>query len=103
MMQCAYNPQEVLSPLMQRFGRSLRCGRAEGFGRMVTVVSESLHVDRADARRLVLSLVSGGLVDFEQDQPAVSVGARERRFVPAGPAQAPPSASSGKWRIGPSV
>lgn len=105
MMQCGYNPQEVLSPLMQRFGRSLRCGRSEGFGRMVTAVSEALHVNRTNARHLVQSLASSGLVDFEMDLPAVSVAERERQFVPAGPAQVPESASAstGVWRIGPSV
>ena len=103
MGQCEYNPQEVLSPLMQRFGRCLRCDKAEGYGRMVTTVSEALHVSRTNAQHLVESLASAGLVEFEQDQPAVSVAKRERQFVPAGPARAPASPGSGVWRIGPSV
>ncbi len=97
MIQAAYNPQEVLSPLMQRFGRQLRCEKADGFGQMVTVVSEALDVNRTDARHLVLVLASCGLVDFEQEQGA-EAPARDEEPVSAGLAS-----SRGVWHIGPSV
>jgi DNA-binding IclR family transcriptional regulator len=70
---------------------------------MVATVSEALHVSRTNAQLLVQSLTSAGLVEFEQDQPAVSVARHERQFVPAGPARASASPGSGVWRIGPSV
>ncbi len=105
MVQAGYNPQEVLSPLMQRFGRSLRCSRAEGFGRMVTAVSEALEVNRTTARRLVQSLASGGLIDFECASSAGRYG--EREPVPGGaPTSGGPSSAdsrAGIWRIGPSA
>ena len=102
MIQAAYNPQEVLSPLMKRFGRQLQCEKADGFGHMVTVVSEALDVNRTDARHLVLVLASCGLVDFEQERD-FEMGDREDRLVPAGPASPEAPSCRGVWRIGPCV
>lgn len=103
MVQAAYNPQEVLSPLMQRFGRHLRSERSEGMNRMVSAVSEELCVDATYARRLIQALASAGLIDFEQD---------EGRSEDATPANLPgvtpqaepePAVPTGVWRIGPSL
>ncbi|NLF32522.1 MAG: hypothetical protein GX591_16725 [Planctomycetes bacterium] len=99
MIQAAYNPQEVLSPLMQRFGRQLRCEKADGFGQMVTVVSEALDVNRTDARHLVLVLASCGLVDFEGEEDFVTA---DRDMQTVGASSEDPT-SKGVWRIGPSV
>ena len=100
MVRCAYNLQEALSPLMQKFGWNLRSGRTEGIDRMIAAVSESLEVDRGIARHLVLSLASSGLIDFERtgSLPAPMVGP-----PPAGKTP-PPSMSQkepGTWHIGP--
>lgn len=103
MVQCGYNPQEVLSPLMQRFGRRMHCGRAEGFSRMVSTVSEDLHIDRTAARRLVQQLASAGLIDFESDSAGESRYAEALVGVAAGADESPASSASlpGVWRIGP--
>ncbi|MFW6145798.1 MAG: hypothetical protein ACOC7R_00525 [Planctomycetota bacterium] len=87
---------------MKRFGRQLRCEKADGFGQMVTVVSEALDVNRTDARHLVLVLASCGLVNFEEEQAAEMVDRKERLISAAAPAVEAPSCK-GVWRIGPSV
>jgi hypothetical protein len=107
MVRCAYNPQEVLSPLMQRFGRHLRGGRAEGFNQMVAAVSEALRVEKTSARYLVQALASAGLIDFELDSPIGPDGRPEGPLVSGKPATAASVraavGAAGVWRIGPSV
>lgn len=101
-----YNPQEVLAPLLQRFGRHLHGDRDTGFEQMVSAVCEELRVDVEHARSLLRHLECSGLIVFEalvmpagqgaviwQDKPAS--GSPARRGGPAAGVTA--------WRIGPCV
>lgn len=104
MVQSAYNPQEVLSPLMQRFGRHLHGERVECLNRMVSVVSEALDVDATYARSLVRALVSAGLIDFEREDVSdefARTDADEMPSVARGEAADPEHVPVGAWRIGP--
>lgn len=78
MIRNAYNCQEVLSPLMARFGRRLRGERGETYEELVTTVCEALDVQRETAQHLVEALASAQLIDFERtDCPeVVRVGGR---------------------------
>lgn len=97
-----YNPQEVLGPLMKRFGRHLPGPRAEGYGKMVPVICEELHVDDPHARQLLDSLVNSHLIAYEVATPATTGD----QILPASPSsQAHPEANEeqGAWRLGPPI
>ncbi len=97
----SYNLQEVLSPLMQKFGRHMPAGRAEGYQRLVSVVSEALEVDRGRAEQLVTSLLSSGLVGF--DAASAPVGARSPASSHRPGSYVGAESARGVWRIGPSL
>ena len=72
MIRSAFNLQEVLAPLMARFGRRLRGERGETYEKIVVTVCEALEVERQAGESLVTALTSAQLLDFERtDQPEV--------------------------------
>jgi hypothetical protein len=72
MIRSAFNLQEVLAPLMARFGRRLHGERGETYEKIVVTVSEALEVERETAGHLVAALSSAQLLDFERtDKPEV--------------------------------
>ncbi len=105
MIERAYNPQEVLGPLMKRFGRVLETRREEGHHQMVRVIREELHVDAPHAERLLESLETSGLVEYEpiagdeEAQPTRAPSNQPSR-EPTGPLPDVPR-ETGCWRIGP--
>lgn len=106
MPKAPYNPQEVLSPLMSRFGRTLPGERDETFEQMVQSVSEQLDVDHTHAAQLLEKLESAGLLRYEgpspvEHEPFVTwTGEPVDEQLTEG-AQAP--APAGAWHIGPKV
>lgn len=104
MVQCAYNLQEALSPLLQRFGWHLQGDRSEGLQKMVAAIGEALEIDEDKARHLVASLASCGLLDFEQSRPAQQVDPPGHKTQPVSytsDTSAIPAGDKGVWRIGP--
>jgi hypothetical protein len=72
MIRSAFNLQEVLSPLMARYGRRLQGERGETYEKIVVTVCEALDVERETGAHLVAALSSARLIDFERtDQPEV--------------------------------
>lgn len=106
MVQSPYNPQEVLGPLMRRFGRHLDADRDEGFRRMVGAVQEELRVDEEHARQLMQGLQASGLVAYERSAPISDTQAMvQGQTTPPPPAPGEPAprdaGRGGSWRIGP--
>ena len=74
MIRSAFNLQEVLTPLMARFGRRVHGERDETYEKMVGIVCEALEVERETGAHLVAALASAQLLDFERtDRPEVVV------------------------------
>lgn len=101
-----YNPQEVLTPLLRRFGRHLHEERDRGFEQMVSAICEDLKVDVEHARKLLRHLECAGLVVYEELVMPKRQGAATWEGKPASGAPAVgdermPEASG--WRIGPRV
>ncbi len=72
MIRSAFNLQEVLAPLMARYGRRLHGEKGETYEGLVRTVSESLEVDWDTAGHLVTALRSSKLIVFERtDKPEV--------------------------------
>jgi hypothetical protein len=99
MIRIAFNLQEVLAPLMARFGRRLHGERGETYEQIVGTVCEALEVERETGTHLVEALSSAQLLDFERtDKPEVVLTA-------SGSAQhgygEQPEKQYGVWSLGP--
>lgn len=100
MIRSAFNLQEVLAPLMARFGRHLHGERGETYEKIVVTVCEALEVEREAGAHLVAALSSAQLIDFERtDQPEVVLMAQgESRSHGY---SEDPNKQYGVWSLGP--